>query len=102
MRVPSIKQSDERVGFRSFELHVIAVEIEACRVFARTDAADRAILRSAVIETDLLVAVGVVDRGYQYDQIVEQGTQVADCDPPRQMERRLLAFDLPRMNVGLN
>src|SRR5215831_18093051 len=102
MRVPSIKQSDERVGFRRFELHVIAVEIEALRVFARAHAAYRAVLRSAVIQADLLVAVGVVDRSDQDDQIVEQRPEVADCDAPRQMKRRLLAFDFARVNVGLN
>src|SRR5215470_14388346 len=101
MRIPSIKQSDERVGFRRFELHVIAVEIEALRVFARTHAADRAVLRSAVIQADLLVAVGVVDRSDQDDQIVKQRPEVADCDAPRQMKRRLLAFDFTRVNVGL-
>src|SRR4030095_40530 len=102
MRIPTIKQSDERVGFRRFEFDVIAFEVEALRVFARPDAANRAILRSAVIQADLLVAVGVVDRSDQYDQIVEHRPQVADCDAPRQMKRRLLAFDFTRVNVGLN
>src|SRR5262245_47987389 len=102
MRIPSIKQSDERVGFRRFELYVVAIEVEALRVFARTDAADWTVLRSAVIKADLLVTVGVVDRSDQDDQIVEQRPQVADCDPPRQMKRGLLAFDFTRVNVGLN
>src|SRR5262245_632538 len=102
MRIPSIKQSDERIGFRRFEFHVIAVEIEALRVFASTDAANRAILRSAVIQADLLVAVGVVDRSDQDDQIAEKRPKVADCDAPRQMKRRLLTFDFASVNVGLN
>src|SRR5215510_5844432 len=102
MWIPTVEQADERVGFRRFELHVIAVEIEALRVFARTDAANWTILRGAVIQAELLVAVGVVDRSDQDDQIVEQRPQVAGCDAPRQMKRRLLAFDFTRVNVGLN
>ena len=102
MRIPSIKQSDERVGFRRFELDVIAVEIEALRVFARTDAADWAVLRSAVIQADLLVAVGVVYRSDQDDQIVEQWSQISGRYAPRQMQRRLLTLDFTCVNVCLN
>src|SRR5215470_7147498 len=102
MRIPTIEQSDERVGFRRFEFDVIAVEIEALRVFVRTGVVDWAVLRSVVIRADLLVAVGVVDRSDQDDQIVEQRPQVADCDAPRQIKRRLLAFYFTRVNVGLN
>src|SRR5215470_3836020 len=102
MRIPSIKQSDERVGFRRFELHVIAVEIEALRVFARTDAADWTVLRGAVIQADLLVTVRVVDRSDQDDQIVEQRPQVAGSDPPRQVNRRVDAVDFTHVNRALN
>src|SRR5262249_7592059 len=99
---PAVEQSDERVGLRRFELHVIAVEIEALRVFARPDSADRAVLRGAGVQAELLIAVGVVNWGDQNDQAAEQRLQIAARNAPGEMKYRLFDLGFAGMNSSLN
>src|SRR5262249_24430674 len=54
-RVPFVEEVDQGTDFRTFQLHEIAIEVEALGVGANTDALDGATLRGAVGLGDALV-----------------------------------------------
>ena len=65
VRVVVVHQLDDRAALGRVELHVIAIEVEALRVRPLPLTAHRAVLRSAVVEREPLIAVRVVDRGHE-------------------------------------
>jgi hypothetical protein len=100
VRVPDAKQRGKRPALGRLQLHEIAVQIGAAGVGAYADAADGAVLVGPVLAAHALVAVGVVERGNEHGDPVEEPAQVAAGQPPRQDQRRFLAFDLAAMDAA--
>ena len=98
-RVPAREERGQGAAFNAFQFHEVAVQVEAAPILARADATDRAVLLRTVVEADFLVAIRVVVRREQPDGLWQQFLQVADREPSREVEDRLLAFDLAGMDV---
>ena len=99
MRIPAIEQPHKRLSLRGLELHIIAVQIHPLRVLADTYAAERAVLRGAILNVDLFIAVRIVDRCYQDNQPVEQRAHVAKNDTPCHVLHSFLSFDFTGVDV---
>ena len=71
-----------------------------CAVRARALAVDRAVLPAAVVERELLVAVGVEDRRDEQHHRPQPVGVLAHRELAQQDLRRLLALDLARVDVA--
>ena len=102
VRVVLREQAGQRARLGGLELRVVAVEIEVLGVRALSHAADRAELASAVPDAHPFVAVGVVDRVDEQDDVLEPAGALALGDRTQQPEARLLAFHLACVDVALD
>jgi hypothetical protein len=102
VRIVVVHQLDERLRLRRVELHVVAVDVQVLRVGARAHPVDRAVLALPVVQRELFVAVGVVDRRDEEDHRVEPRRVPPERQLAQQDLRRLLALDLAGVHVGLD
>ncbi len=102
VRIPPGHQLHQRSRFATLQLHVVAIEVETLRVLSRADTGHWAVLRGAVLDAHLLVAVGVVVGGDQHDQLPGQRLQIARHETAREHQDGFLALDFAGVNVGLH
>ncbi len=101
-RVPAPENvADEAAHLRALELHGVPVEVEVLAVVADARAFLRADLAHAVPRIHLVVAVGVEDGRDEEDDPVEVGELGIEDDIAGEHQRRFLALDLSRVDVGL-
>ena len=68
MRIIFMNQLNQRTRFGRIQLHMVPVEVIPLRIRALTHTADRAMLPGTVIQTDALVAIGIVYGRYEQHQ----------------------------------
>ena len=103
VRVPGVEQRVRRPGLGRFQLHVVAVEVEALTVEAGPHDGRPVLARPVPLpRAQALVPVGIVDRHHQDDDAVEQRRQRTDGEIAQQLLRRFLALDLAAVNVALD
>ena len=95
VRVPLVEKLKQPPGFRSLDLHKIAVQIQALAVLTHANPANRTILLSSICQADTLVAIGVVDRRHQHNHFAEKVAQVPAGQPLGNLLACFFAFDFP-------
>jgi len=98
-RVPSVHEPDEGPGFGCFKFDVVAVEVESLRVFALPHFIGPVLTR-AVVGAEAFVPVGVVDRDYAHNEVLEQGLILGQGKLTSEHGQGFLATDLARVNVA--
>jgi hypothetical protein len=102
MRVVLTHRGYQRSNLRALELDEVAVEIEALGVGADANTSNGAVLGDAILDVDTLVAVGVEVGHDEEHDMLEPGVVATFGDLAHELQHRLFALDLPRVNVGVD
>jgi hypothetical protein len=102
LRIPDVDQMDRASGFRSFELYVVSVDIEALTICVLPY--DRWPVLSGPISiagSKVVVPIGIEDWYNDQDQTIEQRPEATTRQISQQHLRGFLALDFAAVDVGL-